>query len=463
MKMKVCQKSDVGLVRKENQDNMAWFTPPQGELFIVADGMGGHAGGRTAADMAIQTIREVFENDLSSSIPNLIKSSVEEANSRIHQKASSGDFNFYKMGTTVVLLFIKDNFAYVAHVGDSRIYLYRDAQLKRLTKDHSQVQMMVDNGLISADEAFEHPHSNILYRSVGSKPKTDVDITPEPFAIYPGDKFLMCTDGLSGLARDPEIQAVFADTVLIDDLCNNLVDLALKKGGDDNVTVQIVSFINDIGVSEQNAPPQPPQDCASTPTKEKTPINIAVGFGTILLIAILAGLFFFLKEPDSNKTDKKQDSPTNAQQSDSPKNNETTQDANQSQDKPPKDNETTQDANRPQEKPLKDNETTQDANQPQEKPPRNNETPQDANHSSATPYENGQSAPSANNPPNNDDPKKNEQGSVINKDKGRDNGSPTKKENPPTHKRERHNGKGDKEPLEDNQTEDKTKSNEQLT
>ncbi len=255
MEMQVEQGTNVGLEREENQDDLGWFSPNKGELFIVADGMGGEAGGKAAAKMAISTIKEVFETG-EGSVRDLLKTSTEAANCRIHELGNSGEPRYHKMGSTVVVLFIRENKAYIAHDGDSRIYLYRGNQLHRMTKDHSHIQQMIDGGLISPEDAEDHPDANIITRSLGAKPTIEVDIRPEPLTIYPGDLFLLCTDGLCGLANDHDIQNVLAQGRTAKETCDDLINVALNKGGYDNVTVQVVSFEREPG--EEIAPPSSP-------------------------------------------------------------------------------------------------------------------------------------------------------------------------------------------------------------
>ena len=241
MKMLIAQKTDVGLEREDNQDDMGWFSLPAGEVVIVADGMGGEAGGREAAKMAISAIKESFEKG-EDSIPDLLNSSIIRANQRIHTKGTSGDPRYHKMGTTVVVLVVWNNEAYIAHVGDSRIYLYREGKLKRMTEDHSQVQQMVDDGIITASEAENHPDANIIYRALGAETEVKPEVRAEPIPILFDDQFLLCTDGLCGIVRDNEIEEVFGRGGSAENLCGNLVSAALDKGGHDNVTVQIVRF-----------------------------------------------------------------------------------------------------------------------------------------------------------------------------------------------------------------------------
>ncbi|GEM_PF-1095162 len=294
--VKFAQNSDQGLERQDNQDAMAWFGSKdniEGELFIVADGMGGEAGGRTAADMAISTIREFFVKSRGESVSNVLKNSIEEANRRIYAKGTSGDPRYRKMGTTVAVLFIKNGNAYIAHDGDSRIYRCRKGSLERLTKDHSQVQQMVDAKLISAEDADEHPDANIITRSLGAKPTIGVDIRLSE-KILPGDTFLLCSDGLCGLVKDPEIQAIFAQKKPAHETCDNLISAALNRGGHDNVTVQLIAFEGEV-VSEEEYKREGREERKNLPL-------LFISLGVIIFISLA---FFVLERyrPDPPQTE----------------------------------------------------------------------------------------------------------------------------------------------------------------
>ena len=243
MKIDVQQLTDPG-PRTENQDEMGWFTLDNGgQLLVVADGMGGAAGGKTAAKIAIASTKEMFEKFVNDKkISDILKMSIEIANERIHHKGTT-EPKLKGMGTTIVILYIKDGFAHFAHIGDSRLYLYRANKLLQLTKDHSQVQQMVDDKLISQEAAFDHPDANIISRALGNKPTIDPDIFPKPFKIIPGDRFMLCSDGLCGVLRNQAISQLFhkyQNNPKI--LCKTFISKSLQEGGSDNITVQIVSF-----------------------------------------------------------------------------------------------------------------------------------------------------------------------------------------------------------------------------
>jgi protein phosphatase len=228
--------SDVGLRRASNQDAYGGGLAPSGaRLLIVADGMGGHAGGATASRVAIEVVEEAFAT--SSDAPELLlRGALEAANRRVHEQAQS-DASLRGMGTTgVALLFAPDGGVWVAHVGDSRAYRLRDGRLEQLTFDHSLVAQLEARGLITAEEARVHPRRNEVLRSIGVDPEVDVDVARGE--VESGDQYLLCSDGLSGVLRDEEIAAALLREPP-EVAAQQLVDAANARGGPDNITVQI--------------------------------------------------------------------------------------------------------------------------------------------------------------------------------------------------------------------------------
>jgi serine/threonine protein phosphatase PrpC len=206
--------------------------------FFVLDGMGGHAGGSTAARIGTDTVRgqlDLSEADYAERIASAVKA----ANLVIHQQARE-DRSLRGMGTTVVVLLLEleTPTAWWAHVGDSRIYLVREHTIRRLTRDHTMVQSLVDDGIISREEARNHPRANMISRSLGARPEVEVDVS-EPFTPLDGDIFVLCSDGLSGLVDEEEI----AETVRAlepEEAVARLIERANEEGGPDNITVQVV-------------------------------------------------------------------------------------------------------------------------------------------------------------------------------------------------------------------------------
>jgi protein phosphatase len=236
----IASRTDVGRVRQANEDSCGVFEDATGgQLLLVADGMGGHRGGATASHTAVTVMAERFAASAATPPTEMLRSAIAAANARIYEQAQQ-EPALRGMGTTVVALHIdaRRNGGVVAHVGDSRAYRYRAGRLEALTTDHSVVAEMQQRGLLSAEEAAVHPRRNEILRSVGVLDHVDVDV--REISIRPGDHFLLCSDGLSGVVRDDEIAAAIRSRQT-QDAVDSLIRLANERGGPDNITVQIVS------------------------------------------------------------------------------------------------------------------------------------------------------------------------------------------------------------------------------
>lgn len=240
--LKVGASTETGYVRKENQDRMSWIQLPGGQLYIIADGMGGHAGGAKAAELTIQKLEKYLsEAAMDLPIEEIIQNAFEKTNLEIYDQAHAGDPATEGMGSTVAILIIRDHIAKIAHVGDSRVYLYRKGKLQQLTKDHTQVQRMVDAKMLTPEQARNHPSAHILDHAIGNRPTISVDISPD-LILENGDGFLLCTDGLSGYVDDHEIEASLDNSLTPQENVDRLISIALQKGGEDNVTIQFVQY-----------------------------------------------------------------------------------------------------------------------------------------------------------------------------------------------------------------------------
>ncbi|VBB07939.1 protein phosphatase 2c [Lucifera butyrica] len=224
-------KSDIGMVRKTNEDNYV-FLPPR--LFAVADGMGGHVAGEIASKLAADTIREyVAAHNQVDCSETVIKEAIQQANWTIFQIAQSKP-EYTGMGTTVSAVIVDGPDIFWAHVGDSRIYLLHDRQLKQLTDDHSLVGDLVRNGNITPEEALTHPHRNILTRAVGTN--EDIQIDTGTALWEPGDMLLLCTDGLTNMVSDGDICQLLLRAGEGREVLDQLVREANAAGGLDNIT-----------------------------------------------------------------------------------------------------------------------------------------------------------------------------------------------------------------------------------
>jgi serine/threonine protein phosphatase PrpC len=234
-------KTDVGLVRSENQDFGTYTTPaeereshPGGRLLVVADGMGGHRGGATASRIAGETVKAQYLGSEEADVAAALRDSLARANARIFTEAQANP-DLRGMGTTTSALVVRNNNAWFAHVGDSRIYLIRDGAIKQLTEDHSLVASMVREGLLTSSEAENHPRRNVLQRSMGVGEEVEIDVSG-PFPVQDGDIFILCSDGLHGVVKEAELLEV-ATSLGIEAAANEFLRRALDRGAPDNVTV----------------------------------------------------------------------------------------------------------------------------------------------------------------------------------------------------------------------------------
>ena len=231
--------TDTGLVREENQDCI--HVDSELGLYIVLDGMGGHRGGATAAQMGREVMTDIIGRGWGSQDPaQLLVDACKAAGSEIHKRANR-DHELRGMGTTVVAVLMPEpNVAIVAHVGDSRAYLMRERRLQRLTSDHTIVTELVAAGKISPEQAIDHPHASVLSRNLGGHARTEVDISV--VHLQPGDRIMMCSDGLNGYAAQAAIEHVLGGAVDARAATQDLVDLAKRGGGGDNVSIVVVEY-----------------------------------------------------------------------------------------------------------------------------------------------------------------------------------------------------------------------------
>jgi serine/threonine protein phosphatase PrpC len=229
--------TDVGRVRSVNQDRCAEFQVSDGaRLLVLADGMGGHAGGEHASRIAVETIGEVFQREYGAAEATL-RRAFNAANEAILQEARDRS-ELHGMGTTTVALLISPSGTFTANVGDSRAYRVRGEEIELLTEDHSIVFEEVRSGRISPAEARTHPLRNRLLRCLGIQPGVVIDV--EPVAVEPGDRFLLCSDGLWGELEEGELRAVVSNPRPADAI-RTLIDRANESGGEDNITAQIAA------------------------------------------------------------------------------------------------------------------------------------------------------------------------------------------------------------------------------
>lgn len=242
-RLMVAQRTDVGLKRQHNEDTVAYIIPKdpeilakKGALFIVADGMGGHAAGEVASEMAVSTVSTLYYQDDDPDAPGCLLRSIQYANAIIFQKAME-HVEHNGMGTTCVATVLLGNLAYIANIGDSRAYLVRKGQVRQVSLDHSWVAEQVRAGVMTEAEARQHEMRNMITRSLGSLPEVEVDIFVE--TVEEGDALVMCSDGLSGMMSDSEILTI-VEKYSPQECVYRLIERANARGGNDNITALVV-------------------------------------------------------------------------------------------------------------------------------------------------------------------------------------------------------------------------------
>lgn len=246
--------TDVGLKRESNEDS--FNANGKESLFVVADGMGGHAAGEIASRIAVDTVNEFveltsrdkditwpFEFDENITMEgNRLKTAIRLANRKVIGAIQKRE-DLRGMGTTIVSLWFHGRRAYVGHVGDSRAYLVRDNQLSQLTSDHSWVNEQQRKGTLSREQARTHPFRNVVTRALGGKEKVEVDLLEMEAKDH--DLFVLCSDGISSMVEDKVIlETVLASRADLEQACRKLIEQALGHGGDDNATVILVEYVD---------------------------------------------------------------------------------------------------------------------------------------------------------------------------------------------------------------------------
>ncbi len=255
MKASVVAQTDVGLKRSENEDS--YLVDESSLLFIVADGMGGHAAGNLASRVAVESMCDFYRRFSSSSLDlmpygsspdiseqaNRITNAVSVANDKIRQIATTNE-NLSGMGTTVVCALLNGRMVTIGNVGDSRAYLFRQSGYRQITEDHSWVNEQLRQNLISVEDARVHPWRNVITRALGSREFVEVDVFEE--RVRGEDQILLCTDGLSGMVDDITMFEILTDaSASQEEKAERLILEAKKAGGADNITLVLIKFLED--------------------------------------------------------------------------------------------------------------------------------------------------------------------------------------------------------------------------
>lgn len=237
MKLTSCAISDIGLSRNNNEDS--YFNDTEKALFVVADGMGGHAAGDVASRVAVESVIASLCKAGKELPLDRLRAAIEQANKAVAHEAQENTA-WKGMGTTLTILLIEHNQGFLAHVGDSRLYLSRATDFKQLSEDHSLLEAQIRLGVRSKEQISYSNLGHILLQAVGITPELDIDL--KQFTLAPGDCLLLCSDGLTNMVNDAGIKSTIQQTTSVDKRCSDLIDQALAAGGKDNITVLLVQI-----------------------------------------------------------------------------------------------------------------------------------------------------------------------------------------------------------------------------
>jgi serine/threonine protein phosphatase PrpC len=243
VELKVGARSDVGMIRSGNEDNFFAEADERRGVFVVADGMGGHAAGEVASEMAVQIVARnllALTSVLDKAAHDKLAQAMRDANRAIYDRMLA-EVDKQGMGTTASVLVLSDSQFLIGQIGDSRIYLLRDGALTQLTKDHSYVQEQVDAGLLTPEQARYHPYSNVITRCVGASESVEADIYEGE--MKPGDVFLLASDGLTGMVDDRRLQAMLLARSGPGRIVDALIAEANGRGGLDNITAIVIQVV----------------------------------------------------------------------------------------------------------------------------------------------------------------------------------------------------------------------------
>ncbi len=243
--MEVACLTDVGRQRENNEDSFLYWESDvesefrlKGRLAVIADGMGGYEGGQEASRLAVDTVRHVYEDKFHDSPQATLVDGLNSAH-QIIQRYGEQHPEFQGMGTTCTALSVVDHQLNFAHIGDSRLYLVRSESVSRLTRDHSYVGRLVESGIVREEDAESHPQRHILTAALGSGRELTPDIPEQPVELRSGDTLLLCTDGLWSLVNEQDLGRIIRGNTPAQ-ACRQLINIALERGGPDNITALIL-------------------------------------------------------------------------------------------------------------------------------------------------------------------------------------------------------------------------------
>jgi serine/threonine protein phosphatase PrpC len=287
--------TDIGRTRDRNEDFFAYFDSLNGHVFVVCDGMGGHNAGDVASELAVETVGNFFNLKFYANPFEALEQAMIIANQTVYNYSVGNDYLF-GMGTTMVLILIREDKIYYGHAGDSRLYLFRNNILDQITADHSYVQQLLQKRMISQREAQEHPRRNEITKAIGLSSAFDPDISPKAIIPQNDDILLLCTDGLTNMISGDEISKILGNLHNLNEKAVKLIAKANKNGGLDNISVQIIKFHN---LGDDNEPDLVASN-KSVITLFRQTLKKKKNIAILLFFFLIGTLLFFISvdEPD---------------------------------------------------------------------------------------------------------------------------------------------------------------------
>jgi len=289
--------TDKGRIRERNEDALSYYDTINGHAFVVCDGMGGHNAGDVAAELAVGAVKEFLNEKYCSNPFEAIENCINYANRKVYHHAKGNDY-LEGMGTTIVLILIRDDRVYYGHAGDSRLYLYRNQVLDQMTEDHSVIQQMMKAGVLTFKEALEHPRRHEITRALGLISDFEPDVSPRAIIPQNDDYLLLCSDGLTNLIEANEIIKILDNPFSLKDKAGRLVSRANRKGGTDNISVILIRFHN-IGDKDEQ------QDEVTQKSIIGSIRNLlrTRKFSFLLIMLFFVGTFFIITKKEDEKLD----------------------------------------------------------------------------------------------------------------------------------------------------------------
>lgn len=291
----IAKATDTGVARQVNEDSMNVFDSPNGQVMVVCDGMGGQAAGDVASQLAVTIIEDILTNNIFASPEEAIRRSIMAANQGVLNRTASNP-ELAGMGATCVMLIIKEGRVHCGWVGDSRIYYISNHSIRQISHDQSYVQQLVDSGQITKDEAVNHPQKNEITNCIGLPGMTEPETVAVPIMPEPGSFFLLCSDGLSSMVDEVRIECVISSNDMsLQQKADRLVEMANEAGGLDNITVELVHFMDSDTAGAYGF------DDSSHPAPRKSNTLLYGLLGAVLIAGASVGAYFLLNKNSEPK------------------------------------------------------------------------------------------------------------------------------------------------------------------